>query len=94
MNQTWTSDVTLYPRGIRDDDCTPDRDYHYDPIDYAVAGIGIEDELTLTAGTVVASFGSQIGLVVDGGLLVASGGPKNPVRMIRYNCVQEQLGGN
>lgn len=94
MNQTWTSDVTLYPRGIRDDDCTPDRGYHYDPIDYAVAGIGIEDELTLTAGTVVASFGSQIGLVVDGGLLVASGGPKNPVRMIRYNCVQEQSGGS
>ncbi len=70
----------------------PDRGYHYQPIDVAACQVTITNAATLllTNSTAIATFGDA-GLVLEnGGALIAEGTPLNPVRLFRYNLLQEQ----
>lgn len=81
----------LDPQAGLDSDL-PDLGYHYAPIDYAVGSLTITNtgRLTLGAGVAVASFGDHGLRVENGGFVVAEGTPLAPVRLFRYNVVQEQ----
>lgn len=86
-----TAPSRLDPQAGLDSDL-PDLGYHYPPIDYAVGSLTITNagKLTLGAGVAVASFGNHGLRVENCGLLVAEGTPLAPVRLFRYNIVQEQ----
>ncbi|MGC8988754.1 MAG: hypothetical protein ACP5MD_01395, partial [Verrucomicrobiia bacterium] len=86
-----TTQTRLDPQAARDTDL-PDLGYHYAPIDYAVGTLTVTNygTLTLGPGVALASFGNH-GLRLDNyGTLTALGSPKSPVRLFRYNVVQEQ----
>lgn len=95
INQTWSSDVTLAPRNIQDDDDDPDLGYHYDVLDYAVGRIKMEGAtLELEPGTAIACFldDSDWGAIVlqcDAALL-SHGTPTALNRVVWFNTVQEQ----
>ncbi len=89
----WTNTIdtnTLWaPQATRDSD-TPDRGYHYLPLDYVVSGVTVAASLTLTNGTAVGVRGTY-GLGLDSGAVVISeGSPTQPNRFVSLNCVQEQ----
>ena len=100
-NAVVTTDAVLSPQAGRDTDM-PDLGYHYDPIDHAVSLFTVTNALatngiapppvtlTVLPGTVIGQFGSR-GLQMEyNSRLVAEGTPTAPVRLVRYDGVQEQ----
>ncbi|HEY0549119.1 MAG TPA: lamin tail domain-containing protein, partial [Verrucomicrobiae bacterium] len=89
-----TTNFVMVPRVAR---CTdlPDLGYHYAPLDY-VYGSNVLTNATLTIerGTVLGTFTpgtNSEGLTLHGNsTLVTRGDPMSPVRIVRYNMVQEQ----
>lgn len=86
-----TAPTRLYGRAWGDID-QPDLGYHYAPIDYAVCTLTVTNygSLTLGPGLAVATYGDHALRLENYGSLVAEGVPKAPVRLFRYNVVQEQ----
>jgi len=86
-----TSAARLDPQAARDTDL-PDLGYHYPPIHYAVGTLTVTNygSLTLGPGVAVATFGDHGLRLENYGSLGAEGMPKAPVRLFRYNVVQEQ----
>jgi hypothetical protein len=97
----WTSDFTsntnLSPQAVRDSN-TPDRGYHYDPLDYVLTGRAVTNStLTLTNGVAIGTYGvggSQGFYIRKNGNLVSVGLPNNLNQIVRYNTVQEQSSTN
>lgn len=83
--------VALTQRIPRDLD-TPDLGFHYDPIDFAVSSlvVGSNRTLSVTPGTVIATFGSSGIRLDDYGRLTMAGEALRPARLLRYHTVQEQ----
>lgn len=97
LTNDFTLNTTLSPQAQRDTD-TPDRGYHYDPLDYVVSGRTLTNStLTLTNGVAIGTYGSSsshgISIVKDG-KLISEGSPPNPNHIVRYNTVQEQASTN
>jgi RHS repeat-associated protein len=97
---TYYTNLTLLPQAQRDTDL-PDRGYHYDPIDHAIWRLRMlgQSVLSITNGTVVASFGSPgptndpspaVIWLGDQASLCAEGTPQQPVVFSRYAAVQER----
>ena len=86
-----TTQTRLDPQAARDTDL-PDLGYHYPPIDYAVGTLTITNSgsLTLGPGVAIAAFADHGLRLENYGSLLAEGTPKTPVRLFRYNVVQEQ----
>jgi hypothetical protein len=94
---TIPSDFTLGPTVQRDTDNYVDLGYHYDPIDYALGGVVLNNAtVTVNPGTVIATFGTATGnyglSVGSGGQFVCEGTPANLNRIVGYNTVQEGNG--
>ena len=100
-NAVVTTDTVLSPQAGRDTDLL-DLGYHYDPIDHAVSLFTVTNALatngiapppvtlTVLPGTVIGQFGSR-GLQMEyNSRLMAEGTPTAPVRLVRYDGVQEQ----
>ncbi len=93
-SQTISTDLTLAPQAPRDT-CLPGPDlgYHYDPIDYAIGGVIVTNAtLTVSPGTVIATFGNGLD-IGPGGKLVCEGLAYDLNHIVTYNTVQEQAGG-
>jgi hypothetical protein len=94
VNQTWSSDVTLAPRNIQDDDDEPDLGYHYDPLDYLLRNVTIDDATVRLDGGVavgVMSGTGEAGIVLtEDGHLMGEGSPVARNWIVRYPAVQEQ----
>ena len=90
---TYSTDVVMSAVVARDTN-TPDRGYHYWPLDYAVNSMTVTNNalVTLTNGVAVAVFGNTgLGLRVVGSASVcAQGSPTKMVRFTRFTTVQEQ----
>jgi hypothetical protein len=90
-NQALSTNLVLGQQVVRNTG-VPDRGYHYQPIDVATCQLMITNPalLTLTNGVAIGTFGDA-GLVLhNGGRLVGEGTPLNPIRIFRYNLIQEQ----
>jgi hypothetical protein len=90
--QTWTQIVQ------RDSDSLPDYGYHYPAIDYVVSGLTIiTNGLLLMTNNVCVGIdygASSWGLIFDGGKLLATGSPTEPIHLLRAHCIQENSSGN
>ncbi|MDH7501953.1 MAG: hypothetical protein QHJ82_04455 [Verrucomicrobiota bacterium] len=91
LNGLVTSDVRLGPQAARDTD-VPDLGYHYAPIDYAVGTLVVTNNgsLSFGPGVAVVAFGNHGLRIENRGSIRAEGLPTAPVRLFRYNVVQEQ----
>lgn len=90
----YTNSITLSPQAQRDTD-TPDRGYHYDPIDYALNTLTMTNAtLVLTNGVAIAGFGNQALWLTDGSTLYSEGSPLYRNHLTRYANVQEQSSTN
>jgi len=90
----FTNDYTFFPQAQRDTD-TPDRGYHYSPIDYAVAMAVSNATVTVLPGTVLAGYGSEYGVwLYDNAIFNCNGTATSPNYIVRYNAVQEQSNTN
>jgi len=92
----WTNDfsvsTTLSPQAGRDTS-SPDKGYHYDPLDYVVTGRILTSTLTLTNGVALGTYGtsSSAGISLRGGAKLYSTGLATSLNwIVRYNTVQEQ----
>ncbi len=93
----WTNDfttnATLTIQATRDTN-TPDKGYHYDPLDYVVSGRTVTNStVTLTNGVAIGTYGTggSYGIYIrKGGNLVSKGSATNLNHIVRYNTVQEQ----
>jgi hypothetical protein len=85
-----TQDTVLEPQAWRDVD-RPDRGFHYEPVDYAVNALQVQNAtLTLTNGVVLATYG-QNGLWLNSGAVLRSvGRPTERNHIVRFNTVMEQ----
>jgi hypothetical protein len=97
LTNTITSNIILNATvALRDSD-TPDRGYHYAPLDYVATGRTVTNTLTLTNGAALGIYGSVSGYGVylaSAGTLVSSGTPNNLNAIVRYNTTQEQSNTN
>ena len=85
-----TADTTLSPQAQRDTDI-PDLGFHFDPLDYAVSGLTIANNLLLTNGVALATYGTAAAITLSGsGQLLSRGLAGNLNQIVRYNTVQEQ----
>jgi len=91
MTGLLTTQTRLDPQAARDIDL-PDLGYHYPPIDYAVGTLTVTNygSLRLGPGVAVASYGDHGLRIENYGSLVAEGAPTAPLRLFRYNVIQEQ----
>ena len=93
LTNDFTLNTTLSPQAQRDID-TPDRGYHYDPLDYVVSGRTLTNStLTLTNGVGLGTYGvsSSSGINLRAGAKVYSGGSATALNwIVRYSTVQEQ----
>ena len=82
--------TNLEPQAQRETDAL-DLGYHYDPLDYAFAGVRVTNAtVRLLPGTAIASFGSTYGIgLLSGSQLICEGTPTNLNRIARFNLVQE-----
>lgn len=95
-NTTWTTAMVLSNQAPRDVDI-PDLGYHYAPLDYVVAQVEAQQNVSATAGTVIAWFRSTSGFyhtgfgvhLWDNRTLTLDGQLTNPVWLVRCNIVQE-----
>jgi len=85
-----TQNTVLEPQAWRDID-GPDRGFHYEPADYAVNALQVQNAtLTLTNGVVLATYG-QNGLWLNSGAVLRSvGRPTERNYIVRFNTVMEQ----
>jgi hypothetical protein len=85
---------TLLPQVPRGAGTTSlDLGYLYDPIDYAVSNLIIDNATcTILPGTVLTPIATVGIRVRDNGKLVSQGMPRQPVRFVRHPMVQEQQG--
>ena len=93
-NITLSTNLTLTPQAPRDP-CFPGPDlgYHYDPIDHAVGGVIMTNAtLTISPGTVIATFGGGLG-IGSAGRLVCEGLATDLNRIVGINTVQEGSSG-
>ncbi len=90
LTNDFTVSTTLSPQAQRDTD-TPDRGYHYDPLDYVWTTRNLTNAtLTLTNGVAIGIYSTN-GLVLrKGASFVSEGSPLNLNRLVRYQAVQEQ----
>ncbi len=74
---------------------TPDRGFHYFPIDYAVAMAVSDATVTVLPGTVLAGYGSNYGVwLYTNAVFNSAGTATSPNYIVRYNTVQEQSNTN
>lgn len=86
----FTNGTVLGPVVARDTD-TPDRGYHYLPLDYVVSGRSLANgSLDLTNGVVLGVYGNSGVRMGQGAKLRSNGTPLNPNRLVSYATVQEQ----
>ena len=91
-----TASLSLYPQAQRDTD-TPDRGYHYPPLDFVFRTALLSNAtITTSPGTAMASAGngSYALTLMSGANFVSQGTPDNLNRFVRYNTVQEQANTN
>jgi hypothetical protein len=86
----FTIDTTLVPRARRDTD-TPDRGYHYVPLDYCWKDLTVTNAtLRLADGVAIGIYDTR-GMSLKGGArLVSEGRPGSLNHLTRYSMVQEQ----
>lgn len=89
LTGTIALDTTLFPRVARDTD-TPDKGYHYTPLDYVLKQVATTQSLRLTNGVAVAVAGTHGVDLQSGGKLISEGRPENLNRISRWHNVQEQ----
>lgn len=86
----WTTNITsptvFSPQALPDAD-VPDLGYHYDPLDYLVGDLWVNDRLDLTNGVVVAGY-EMVGMAING-QLVSVGTPIKPNMLTEYLQAQE-----
>ena len=97
-NVTFTADTTFTPQAQRDTD-TPDRGYHYPPLDYVLGGCHTTTNLnlTVTAGTALGWFRTSAGWyhagqglhLGDRSVLTFAGTATAPTWWVRFNTAQE-----
>jgi hypothetical protein len=89
--------TTFGPAIARDVD-VPDLGYHYDPLDYAFAGVGVNTNVTFAAGTAVGWFlgsGDSYSLSLANKQVATFAGTfENPDYYVRCSTVQEGGNGN
>lgn len=90
-----TSATVLSPEAQRDTDVL-DLGYHYDPLDFVAANLGVSANLTLANGVVVGVYGTsgQAALYLSAGSFVSEGLADRLNWIARYNTVQEQSSTN
>ncbi len=85
-----TSDTVLRPQAQRDTN-TLDLGFHYDPLDYTMSGIAVNNAtLLLTNGVALGVYGSCGLELQSGAKLRSEGDPINLNQLVRYQLVQEQ----
>ncbi len=86
-----SSPLSLSPQARRDNGSNPDLGYHYDPIDYVVDELAVNNTtLTVTNGAVLATYNEPGIQLENGGSMVSIGAPTAPNWLVRYQTVQEQ----
>jgi hypothetical protein len=87
----FTTSSTLAPQAGRDAD-TPDRGYHYPPLDFLWTGLNVTNAtLTLTNGVAIGFYGPKcVSLRTATSQFVSEGTPTRLNRLVRYQLVQEQ----
>jgi hypothetical protein len=90
----FTANTTLSITATRDTD-TPDKGYHYDPLDHLISGLSVGDgsnpvTLTLASNVAIGVSGSYGLQLLYDGHFAASGGPTNMNRVAWTAAVQEQ----
>jgi hypothetical protein len=88
-----TNDYTLSPQVERNTG-TPDRGYHYSPIDYAVNIELADATITVLPGTVLAGYGPYGVYFGTNGSMDCEGTATSPNYLVQYNTVQEQSNTN
>ena len=91
-NSLISADTALSPQAQRDTD-TPDLGFHYSPMDFAFKQTRLTNcTVRVAPGTAVGTLGSgQYGLAATyGSSILCAGSATNPVRILRYNLVQEE----
>src|SRR5262245_10861914 len=91
LSNAITLNTTLGPTAQRDAD-VPDLGWSYPAIDFAadLLLITISTTVTISAGTVIASYGDGGLWLKDGSALVCEGTPLQRNQLVRFNAVQEQ----
>lgn len=90
LTSDFLTDTTLAPQAPRDAD-TPDRGYHYAPLDYCLTSLNLTNcTLTLTNGVAVGIYGPKGLTLRRGAKLVSEGSPGALNRIVRFNVAQEQ----
>lgn len=82
-------DSALAPRANRDTD-TPDKGYHYVPLDYVLRQVTVTAALRLTNGVAVAVAGTHGADLQSGAQFLSEGRAENLNRLARWHNVQEQ----
>jgi hypothetical protein len=90
LSNNFTNSTLLTPQAGRDTD-TPDRGYHYAPLDYCWNALQLTNStLTLSNGVAIGIYGVSGLSARNGGKLVSAGRPDALNRLTRYSTVQEQ----
>jgi hypothetical protein len=94
-----TDDLYLSPQVPRDTASAPDLGFHYDPLDYAFGHVWLTNAtISIAPGTAIATFATTAGYyglcLAQGSRLYCQGSPTEPVRIARYDMVQEQSTGD
>jgi hypothetical protein len=91
------SNITIYastnivPQAQRDNDGSPDRGYHYDPVDYLTHWYTVSNAvLTVSDGAAIACYNDTGIWIADGSSILSIGTPLAPNWFTRYSLVQEQ----
>jgi len=85
-----SANTNLNNQALRDVD-TPDLGYHYDPIDYLADNFWITNAtVTVSPGTVIASYNDTGMIVTDGSAITSIGTALAPIWYTKYFCAQEQ----
>ena len=88
-NAWFTNSTNLFPQVERNTN-TPDRGYHYPPIDWALNVAVSNATLTVQPGTVLAGFGTNGIYLAYNAALNCIGTAISPIWLVQYNTVQEQ----
>ncbi len=94
LTSHFTVNTPLSPQAQRDTD-TPDRGYHYDPLDWCWTTLNLGNAtLTLTNGVAVGNYGAKGTTLGTGAKFLSEGAPNNLNRLVRYSTVQELAWGS
>jgi hypothetical protein len=92
-NQYLISSTNLSPQAPRNTG-TPDRGYHYCPLDYAISAVVSNATVTVAPGTALAAYGSYGVQLWGTSAFTCNGTASSPNYIVRYNTVQEQSNTN